>query len=74
MQGTGRLPAVTQNRRQSPADWWWVGKTKAWLIPGTEDLQPYIPTRALLRKWIGSLIGFPLLAALIAGVVSLLVG
>ena len=24
-------------------DWFWVGKTKAWLIPGTEDLMPYIP-------------------------------
>ena len=24
-------------------DWYWVGKTKAWIIPGTEDLMPYIP-------------------------------
>ena len=23
-------------------DWWWVGHTKAWIIPGTEDLMPYI--------------------------------
>ena len=23
-------------------DWWWVGHTKAWIIPGTEDLRPYI--------------------------------
>ena len=21
----------------------WVGHTKAWIIPGTEDLRPYIP-------------------------------
>ena len=24
-------------------DWYWVGKTKAWNIAGTEDLKPYIP-------------------------------
>ena len=23
-------------------DWYWVGHTKAWTIPGTEDLKPYI--------------------------------
>ena len=53
-------------------DWFWVGHTKAWTIPGTEDLQPYIPRRAVIRKWVGSMIGFPLLAAIIAGIASLL--
>ena len=24
-------------------DWYWVEHTKAWTIPGTEDLRPYIP-------------------------------
>ncbi len=52
-------------------DWWWVGKTNAWLIPGTEDLRPYIPTKVKIRKWIGTLIGFPLMAALMAWVISL---
>lgn len=23
-------------------DWYWVGRTKAWIIPGTEDLMPCI--------------------------------
>ena len=23
-------------------DWWWVGHTKAWIIPGTEEFMPYI--------------------------------
>ena len=32
---------------------------------------PYIPWRALVRKWGGTLIGFPLLAALLAGVACL---
>lgn len=27
------------------ADWYWVDCTKAWIIPGTEDLMPYIPPK-----------------------------
>ena len=49
-------------------DWYWVGHTDAWLIPGTEDLMPYIPGRVLLRKWISTLLLNPLIAAAIAGV------
>ena len=45
----------------------WVGHTKAWDIPGTEDLKPYIPVKVQLGKWIGCLIMFPLIAAAIAG-------
>ena len=52
-------------------DWYWVGKTKAWFIPGTEDLMPYIPKKVLIRKWVGSLMGFPMIAAMIAGVMML---
>ncbi len=52
-------------------DWYWVGKTKAWLIPGTEDLMPYIPKKVMLRKWLGTIVGYPLFAALIAGVMLL---
>ena len=54
-------------------DWYWVGKTKAWDIPGTEDLKPYIPRKVMLRKWASTIIGFPLMAALSAGVIMLLV-
>jgi len=53
-------------------DWYWVGHTKAWQIPGTEDLMPYIPKHVLLRKWIGTIAGFPLIAAALAGVMTLL--
>ncbi|MBR4462977.1 MAG: hypothetical protein IKS51_10400 [Erysipelotrichaceae bacterium] len=53
-------------------DWYWVGHTKAWIIPGTEDLQPYIPKKTLIGKWLGTLIGFPLIAAMIAKIVELL--
>ncbi len=52
-------------------DWYWVGKTKAWLIPGTEDLMPYIPTRVKIGKWLGTLVMFPALAALMALIISL---
>lgn len=55
-------------------DWFWVGKTKAWVIPGTEDLMPYVPKKTLLRKWIGTLILFPALAAGLAGIMSLFCG
>ena len=51
-------------------DWYWVGKTKAWIIPGTEDLMPYIPKKVLIRKWLGTVVGFPLMAALIAWVMT----
>ena len=53
-------------------DWYWVGKTKAWFIPGTEDLMPYIPKKVLIRKWLGSFVGFPMIAAMIAGVMTML--
>ncbi len=52
-------------------DWFWVGKTKAWLIPGTEDLMPYIPRNTLIKKWIGTLVFYPILAAILAGILSL---
>ncbi len=53
-------------------DGYWVGHTKAWVIPGTEDLTPYIPRRVCIGKWLGTLVAFPALAALIAGVAALL--
>ena len=51
-------------------DWFWVGKTKAWIIPGTEDLMPYVPKKTLIRKWIGTIVVFPILAAILAGILS----
>lgn len=53
-------------------DWYWVGHTKAWEIPGTEDLKPYVPRKVLIRKWAGTLVGYPLIAALAAFVITLL--
>ena len=53
-------------------DWYWVGHTKAWHIEGTEDLKPYIPVKVAITKWIFTTIGFPIISAVIAGVVSLI--
>ena len=52
-------------------DWYWVGKTNAWEIPGTEDLKPYIPTKIMIGKWIGTIVVNPLIAAITAGVMCL---
>ncbi|MBR0450765.1 MAG: hypothetical protein IJI78_02130 [Oscillospiraceae bacterium] len=53
-------------------DEFWVGHTKAWEIPGTEDLKPYIPKETRIKKWVGTIVGMPLLAAIIAGLVQLI--
>ena len=53
-------------------DWYWVGRTKAWIIPGTEDLRPYIPKKVMLGKWFGTIVGFPAMAAMVAGIAALL--
>lgn len=53
-------------------DWYWVGHTKAWHIEGTEDLKPYIPIKALAVKWVFTIIGFPVISAVIAGIISLI--
>ena len=53
-------------------DWYWVNHTKAWIIPGTEYLRPYINKKAWTAKLITTFIGYPLIAAIIAGVVSLI--
>ena len=51
-------------------DWYWVGHTKAWLIKGTEDLMPYIPKKVQIQKWVVTLIIHPILAAIIAWIMS----
>jgi hypothetical protein len=53
-------------------DCFWVGKTKAWDIEGTEDLKPYIYGKTLAVKWISTLIGYPLICAGIAFIMSLI--
>ncbi len=51
-------------------DWYWVEHTKAWNIPNTEDLKPYIPKKMKIVKWIGTIVGFALISLIIAIVMS----
>ena len=54
-------------------DGWWVGHAKAWTIPGTEDLKPYITRRDKLVKWIGGTVGLAVISAALAGIMTLFV-
>lgn len=54
-------------------DEYWVGHTKAWEIPGTEDMKPYINTRDKTGKWLMGTVGFAILCAILAGIMILLV-
>ena len=52
-------------------DDYWVGHTKAWTIPGTEDLKPYINSEDKRKKWIGGTVGMAVISAVLAGIAAL---
>ena len=52
-------------------DEYWVGRTKAWDIPGTEDLKPYIDRKDRIGKWLVGTVGFAVLSAILSGVMAL---
>ena len=53
-------------------DEWWVGHTKAWIIPGTEDMRPYIDGRDKRWKWLFGTLGMLGIAAILAGIMALI--
>lgn len=53
-------------------DGYWVGHTAAWIIPGTEDLRPYISARDKAKKWLSGTVGMAVIAAALAGVMTLI--
>ncbi len=53
-------------------DEYWVGHTKVWIIPGTEDLRPYITAKDKKKKWIMGTVGMALLAAILSGIMALM--
>ena len=54
-------------------DEYWVGHTKAWEIPGTEDLKPYIDRKDKIGKWLVGTVGFAILSAILAGIMTIIV-
>ena len=54
-------------------DGYWVGHTKAWDIPGTEDLKPYISTADKKRKWIMGTAGMAAISAVLSGIMCLII-
>ena len=52
-------------------DGWGGGHTKAWTIPGTEDLKPYINAQDKKRKWLFGTVGMAVIAAALAGIMAI---
>ena len=55
-------------------DEYWVGHTKAWEIPGTEDMRPYMDRNDKIGKWLMGTVGFALLSAILSGIMALAMG
>ena len=54
-------------------DDFWVGHTKAWTIPGTEDLKPYITAKEKAKKWLFGTIGMAVISAALAAIMMIFV-
>lgn len=55
-------------------DGYWVGHTSDWIIPGTEDLRPYITAKDKQQKWIMGTVGMAAFAAILSGIMALILG
>ena len=55
-------------------DGYWVGHTKAWTIPGTEDLKPYITAKDKRKKWLFGTVGMAVISAVLAAILMLFMG
>ncbi len=54
-------------------DEYWVGHTKAWEIPGTEDMKPYINKKDKLGKWLMGAVGFAILSMILPSIMTVVV-
>lgn len=53
-------------------DGYWVGHTEAWVIPGTEDLMPYISKADKQKKWLFGTLGMAVFSLILGGIGMLL--
>ena len=51
----------------------WVGHTKAWIIPGTEDLRPYITAADKRKKWLFGTVGMAVISAVLSGIMLIFI-
>ena len=51
----------------------WVGHTKAWTIPGTEDLKRYITGIDKCRKWLFGTVGMVIISAALSGIMMIFI-
>lgn len=51
-------------------DDYWVGHTKAWTIPGTENLKPYITAKDKQKKWLFGTVGMAVIAAVLTAIMT----
>ena len=54
-------------------DGFWVGRTKAWTIPGTEDMKPYITAKDKCKKWIFGTLGMAVISSALSGIMMMFV-
>ena len=53
-------------------DGFWVGHTNAWVIPGTEDLKPYITAKDKRKKWVFGTVGMAVIAAVLSAIMAVI--
>lgn len=53
-------------------DDFWVGHTNAWVIPGTEDLKPYITAKDKRKKWVFGTVGMAVIAAVLSAIMAVI--
>ena len=49
-------------------DGYGVGHTRAWVIPGTEDLMPYISKADKQKKWLFGTVGMAVISLILAAI------
>ena len=54
-------------------DDYWVGHTKAWTIPGTEDLKPYITGKDREKKWLFGTVCMVVIAAVLSAIMMIFI-